>query len=172
LTWYLDYKTGGQAEMWRREKFIFVALLAAVVLVGSTACSSCAPAGGGDEELPGPPEDMGPPERMAPPEDMAPPEGVPGEFPYEASMAGVAEIVGIDQQKLEDAFAQARSEMQDEGLGARQPEALMARIAEILGIDQQQLEDGFAQVRNEMPDQGPWQRRANGNGGPWGANEE
>jgi len=151
--------------MWRREKFILVALLATVMLVGSIACSSCA-AGGGDEELPSPPEDTGPPE------GMASPEGVPGEFPYEASMAGVAEILGIDEQKLEDAFAQARSEMQDDGLDARQPEALMARVAEILGIDQQELEDAFAQVRDEMPNQGLWERPANGNRGPWGANEE
>jgi len=159
--------------MWRREKFILVALLAAVVLVGSTACSSCAPAGDGGEESPSPPQDAGLPEGMAPPEEgMAPPEGVPGEFPYEASMAGVAEILGIDEQKLEDAFAQARSEMQDDGLDARQPEALMARVAEILGIDQQELEDAFAQVRDEMPYQGPWERPANGNRGPWGANEE
>jgi len=94
--------------MWRRKKFIFVAVLAAVVLVGSTAGAGCAPAGGGDEELSSPPEDTGLPE------GMAPPEGVPGEVPYEASMARVAEILRIDQQKLEDAFAQARSEMPDQ----------------------------------------------------------
>jgi energy-converting hydrogenase A subunit M len=61
-------------------------------------------------------------------------------------MARVAEILEIEQQELEDAFAQARSEMLDEGLDARQPEALMARVAEILGIDQQELEDAFAQA--------------------------
>jgi len=152
--------------MWRRGKFILVALLTTVMLVGSIGCCSCAPAGGGDEELPSPSEDTGPPE------GMAPPEGVPGAFPYEALTARIGEILGIDQQKLEDAFAQARSEMQDEGLDARQPEGLMTRVAEIVGIDQQELEDAFAQVRNEMPDQGSWERPANANRGPWGANEE
>jgi len=62
--------------MWRRGKSILVALLTTVMLVGSIGCCSCAPAGGGDEELPSPPEDTGPPE------GMAPPEGVPGEFSY------------------------------------------------------------------------------------------
>lgn len=152
--------------MWRREKFILVALLAIVMLVGSIACCSCASAGDGDEELPSLPEGTGPPE------GMAPPEGIPGAFPYEALTARIAEILGIDQHKLEDAFVQARSEIQDEGLDARQPEALIARVAEIVGIDQQELEDAFAQVRSEMPDQGSWERPANGNRGPWGDNEE
>jgi predicted small secreted protein len=61
--------------MWRRKKSILVALLPAVVLVGSTACSSCAPAEGEGEESPGAPEDRGLPG------GMAPPEGVPGEVP-------------------------------------------------------------------------------------------
>ena len=34
-------------------------------------------------------------------------------------LARVAEILGIDQQNLEDAFAQAQSEMQDEALDSR-----------------------------------------------------
>ena len=113
--------------MRKSKKLIVGALLATVVLVGSTAAVGCAPAGGGGEESPSPPQDAGLPE------GMAPPEGVPGEVPYEASMARVAEILGIDQQKLEDAFAQAR---------------------------------------NEMGDEGPWQRPANGNPSPWGANKE
>jgi len=119
--------------MWRRERFILVALLATVVLVGSVACSSCAPGGAGDKELPTAPEDAGIPEDVAPPEGMVPPDGVPGAFSNEALLARVAEILGIDQQKLEDAFAQARSETADQGL---------------------------------------WQRPANDNRGPRGANEE
>lgn len=48
----------------------------------------------------------------------------------------------------------------------------MAGVAEILGIDQQKLEDAFAQARSETADQGVWQRPANDNRGPRGANEE
>lgn len=73
------------------------------------------------------------PEDMGSPEGMAPREGVRGTFLYEASMAEVGQILGIDQQQLENALA--RSE-------------------------------------DEMVDQGPWQRPANGNRGPWGADEE
>jgi len=73
--------------MSRRRKLILAALPAAVVLVGCTAAVGCAPAKDEGEELPSSPQgaDL--------PEGMAPPEGVPGEFPYQASMARVAEIL-------------------------------------------------------------------------------
>lgn len=92
------------------------------------------------------------------------------------SMAQVAAILGISQQKLEDAFTQARSEMQANmpentqppsvpqnaappagtpptGMtaGPGLPSDLLAKVAEILGIDQQTLEDAFAKVQSEMP---------------------
>ena len=95
-------------------------------------------------------------------------------------LAKVAETLGIDQQGLEDAFAQAQSEMAsmfgdrqspntppndgppegmppedmspgDMPLGLGLPDELLARVTEILGIDQQELEDAFAKVQGEMP---------------------
>ena len=74
--------------MWRRKKFIVVALLATVLLVGSTAGGVLA-ADNGDDSQP------------------------------KTLLARVAEILGIDQQKVEDAFAQAQSEMRDEALDSR-----------------------------------------------------
>jgi hypothetical protein len=66
--------------------------------------------------LPGTPPDATPPEGI-PPEGM-PPEGTPPEgmspgpgLPSDL-LARVAEILGIDQQTLEDAFAAVQSEMQ------------------------------------------------------------
>jgi hypothetical protein len=104
------------------------------------------------------------------PSTSQPPSGLP-----EDSMAKVAEILGISQQKLEDAFAQAQSEMAESRFGDEQqpgppggepptgvpsegmppaqgfPTDLLARVAEILGIEQQTLADAFAQVQGEMP---------------------
>jgi hypothetical protein len=90
----------------------------------------------------------------------------------------VAEILGIEQQELENALTQARDELGDGGLrvlpeewtpddpppdgsppeglpgsmgpptGRPLPEALLARMAEILNIDQQTLEDAFAHAHN------------------------
>ena len=71
--------------MWRSKKFIVVALLAVVVLVGSTAGIVLAQENGDDSQ----------------PKTL---------------LARVAEILSIDQQKLEDAFIQAQSDMRDEAL--------------------------------------------------------
>jgi len=75
--------------MWRRKKFIVVALLAAVVLVGSTAGVVLAQTENGDDSQP------------------------------KTLLARVAEKLGINQQELEDAFAEAQSEMRDEALDSR-----------------------------------------------------
>lgn len=72
--------------MWRSKKFLLVALLAAVVLVGSIGGVVLAQTGSEDGSQP------------------------------KTLLARVATILGIDQQKLEDAFAQAQSEMRDEAL--------------------------------------------------------
>ena len=72
--------------MRRSKKFILIALLAVVVLVGSTAGVIFAQTGNGDGSQP------------------------------KTLLARVAEILEIDQQRLEDAFAQARGEMKDEAL--------------------------------------------------------
>lgn len=72
--------------MWRRKKFIVTALLAVMVLVGGTAGIVFAQTENGDDNQP------------------------------KTLLARVAEILDIDQQKLEDAFTQAQSEMRDEAL--------------------------------------------------------
>jgi len=88
----------------------------------------------------------------------------------------VANILGIEQQELENAFNQARNEMGNGGLlsppgewapdsqppdgsppeglprgmeppaGRALTEALLARMADILNIDRQMLEDAFAEA--------------------------
>ena len=127
--------------MWHSKKVVLVTLLTGVLLVGTTGMVGCAQTG--SESLQGAPEDQS---QMT--EDEGDGFGAPphDRGPLGNQMAGVAEILGIDQQTLADAFAQARSEMQDVGAGGGQPEALMARVAEILGIDQQKLEDAFSQA--------------------------
>ena len=72
--------------MWRSKKFIIVAVLAAVVLVGSTAGVVLAQTGSTDTTS------------------------------GKTLLARVATILGIDQQKVESAFTQAQTEMRDEAL--------------------------------------------------------
>jgi len=84
----------------------------------------------------------------------------------------VAEILGIDQQRLEDAFAQAQTEIADATPGDSSREAIMTRTAEILEIEQQDLQDAFAQAQSEMADEAPWQEPSDGNWTPWGTNKE
>ena len=75
--------------MWRSKKFIVVTLLAVVVLVGSTAGVALAQTESGNNSQP------------------------------KTLLSRVAEILSIDQQTLEDAFAQAQSEMRAEALKDR-----------------------------------------------------
>jgi len=75
--------------MWRRKKFILVATVIAVVLVASVVGIGCSRTG--DEE------------------GLQPESG--GEPPSKALLTRVTEILGTDQQDLQDAFAQTRSEM-------------------------------------------------------------
>ena len=72
--------------MWRRKKMIIIGLLATVLLVGSVGGVVFAQTENGDDSQP------------------------------KTLMARVAEKLGIGQQELEDAFAEARSEMRDEAL--------------------------------------------------------
>ena len=85
----LFLEKGGETEMWRSKKFIMVTLLVAVVLVGSIGGVALAQTENGDDSQP------------------------------KTLLARVAEILSIDQQELEDAFAEARSEMQAEALDSR-----------------------------------------------------
>ena len=73
--------------MWKTKRFILIAALVAVVLVGSLAGIAFAQTGSTDNAISG-----------------------------KTLMARVAAILGIDQQKVEDAFAQAQREMQEEAL--------------------------------------------------------
>jgi hypothetical protein len=68
--------------MWRRKKVILIALLAGIVLFASTAGIVLAQTGDEDDSQP------------------------------KTLMCRVAEILGIEEQELEDAFTQARSEME------------------------------------------------------------
>jgi hypothetical protein len=140
----------GKVRIWRSKGLIIVATVVAVVLVGSLVAIGCSRTG----------DDGG-----LPPESG-------GEASNEALLTKVTEILQIDQQKLEEAFAQARSEEPVEAPGGRQPWAPMARVAEILGIEQQDLQDAFAQARGEMPNGVPRNRPTDGNPGPRGAKGE
>ena len=72
--------------MWRKKKLIVIAVLAAVLLAGSMGGVALAQTDNGDDDQP------------------------------KTLMERVAEILGVDQQELEDAFDQAKSEMRDEAL--------------------------------------------------------
>jgi len=72
--------------MWKSKKFIFIAVLAVLVLVGSLAGVAFAQTGSASEGS------------------------------GKTLSARVAAILGIDQQKVENAFAQAQSEMREEAL--------------------------------------------------------
>jgi hypothetical protein len=74
--------------MWRKKKFVIIALLvASMILAASISGIALAQTGSSDNTT-----------------------------PEKTLMARVATILGIDQQKVEDAFAQAQSEMQDEAM--------------------------------------------------------
>jgi hypothetical protein len=163
--------------MWRSQKSVIVTLLCVAVLVASLAGAGCAPTGDGGEgqwETPnstgnggeGPP---GMPSGEGPP-GMPWGDGEPG-MPNDV-LARVAEILGIDQQTLEDAFAQAQTEVGEATPGGGFSEAVMTRTAEILEIEEQDLQDAFAQALSEMEDEAPSQRPPDGNWTPRGPNEE
>ena len=133
--------------MWRSKKFIIIALLAIVVLAGSIGGIALANTGGGQPEV-----------RCG------------------AFLDEVCRIYNentdpdINCEALQDAFAQARSEMRDGTLDNCGREALMARVAEILGIDQLALEDVCDQAweaGGEMHPDGerPFKRFGRGPGG-------
>ena len=75
--------------MWRSKKFIIVGVLIAVIVAGSIGGVALAQTGNGDNSQP------------------------------KTLLARVAEKLGINQQELEDAFAEAQSEMRDEALNNR-----------------------------------------------------
>jgi hypothetical protein len=106
--------------MWRSKKLIVFALLAAVLVFGSIGGVVLA---NGDDEA-------------SPPMSL---------------MARVAAKLGISEQVLRDAFAEAHSEMQ-----AERPEGKplfggpMTGVFENLGYDQETVQAAFEQVRTEL----------------------
>jgi hypothetical protein len=84
--------------MWRSKKFIIIALVAALVLVGGTVGVVAAQAKSGDDSQTGVTRAS---DNASQPKTL---------------LARVASILGIDQQKVGDAVVQARTEMRDEAL--------------------------------------------------------
>ena len=66
----------------------------------------------------------------------------------------VADILGMDEEVLADAFRQAwqevREELDDFGEGVRPKDAVIAKVADILGITVDQLTDATEQARLEL----------------------
>jgi hypothetical protein len=65
--------------------------------------------------------------------------------------ANVAEILGIDEEQLADAFRQAWQEVRDdldEGIIPR--DAVLSKVAEMLGITVEQLTEATEQAREEL----------------------
>ena len=85
--------------MWRSKKFVIIAVLTAVALVGSISGVVLAQTGNTDTT-----------------QGKALLAGSANTTSGKTLMARVAAILGIDQQKVEDAFAQAQREMRDEAL--------------------------------------------------------
>jgi hypothetical protein len=118
---------GGETEMWRSKKFIIIAVLAAVVLVGSIGGVAIATDNGDD----------GQPQAQ-----------------YGALLERVCEIyeqktgVAIDQETLKDAFAQAQSEMRTEAL-----ESWLQSLVDEDKITQEQADQYLEwwQARPDMP---------------------
>jgi hypothetical protein len=141
------------------KRFVLVALSIVSVLVGSIALVGCAQTGSSDDNQP---DTATPAPEQGQAEDdfgTGGPGGTWGRAPggglSPALMAEVARILDIDQQRLEDAFAQARSGMQGTTTGEGTPAAMMARVAEILAIEQQELEDSFEEARSAVFEEVP-----------------
>ncbi|MFC1937435.1 hypothetical protein ACFLWY_02600 [Chloroflexota bacterium] len=102
--------------MWRSKKLIVGVVLAAVLLAGSMGGVALAQTENGDDSQP------------------------------ETLMARVAEKLGINQQDLEDAFAQAKSEMQTE--------AMQNRLQDMIdqGVITQEEADQYQEWRQAKPD--------------------
>jgi len=120
--------------MWKSQKFILAAVLAAVMVIGGTAGVVLAQ----DEE-----------------------QNPASQGPRDALTTRVAEILGISQQTFKDAFKQAISESRPENppqQGRR--DALTARVAEKLGVEQQELEnatkEAIRELRSENLDRQDW----------------
>lgn len=109
--------------MWRRKKFIIIGLLATVLLAGSIGGVALAQTENGDDSQP------------------------------KTLLARVAEKLGINQQELEDAFAEAQSEMRDEALDSR-----LQKLVDEGKITSDQAEQYKAWLQAE-PDMEPYRQQ-------------
>ena len=65
--------------------------------------------------------------------------------------ARVADILGVDEEQLSDAFRQAWQEVKDDlGEGINPRDAVIGKVADILGITVEQLTDATEQARQEL----------------------
>lgn len=190
-------KKGVVIEMGRRKKFILVALLAAVVLVGSIGGVVLAQTENGDEGGPragfkamldkvcelynANPERPGDIDRdilEAAFNDARSamlaerPQGMPPNGPMEQ----VLENLGITDEAMKAAFEQARTELKD-GTLEDGPKAVMARVLEILGISEEDWQAACDEARSAMqaefpdgirPDGPGFGPKGHGMGGPCG----
>ena len=112
--------------MWRSKKLIIAAILTVVVLVGSIGGIALAQENGDDNG------------------DNSQPQTL---------LARVAAILGIDQQELEDAFTQAKSEMRDEALDKR----LQKLVAE--GVIDPEQATAYKEWLQARPDMEPFRQQ-------------
>ena len=161
--------------MWRSKKFIIIALLAAVVLVGSIGGVVLAQTENGNDS--GPRARFGAlvdrvcefynanPDRPCDIDadvlkaafaearsemEAERPEGRPSHRP----MVQVFASFGIEQEAVKAAFEQVRAELEDGTLESGR-EVVMARVLEILGIDQEDWQAALAEARSAMQAERP-----------------
>ena len=91
----------------------------------------------------------------SPDEDIAAGESAAGGRMMHRAMgelnARVAEILGVDEEALADAFRQARQEVRDDlDEGVKPRDAVLNKVADILGISVEQLTAATDQAREEL----------------------
>jgi len=123
--------------MWRSKKFILVASLIAIVLVGSTAGVVLARSANGGEGT-----------------GVIALAQTSDNTSSTTLLARVAKILGIDQKQVEDAFAQAQRDMQQEAL-----DAYLKKLVDQGKITQEQADQykSWWQARPETPLSGPFE---------------
>jgi len=121
--------------MWRSKKFILIVVLVALVVVGSTAGVVLAQARNGGDSQTG---------VTLATDNVSQPKTL---------LARVAAILGIDQKKVEDAFAQAQREMRDEALNS-----YLQKLVDEGKITQEQA-DQYKKWWQARPDMGQYRQQ-------------
>ena len=132
--------------MWKRKWPVLATLFAVFILVVSIAAAGCSQDTDTSVNEPQIPQDRANIEE-GPPSDSqgGPGGGAPGEI-----MAEAAQILQIEVDTLQDAFAQARSQMPDGAPAGKWSDEFMTQVAQILQIQVDTLQDAFAQARGEL----------------------